>query len=111
MAGDAREPLERGGADVHRLDGGAGGAPAMDQGIERGVGERPAEDFQALLAAAHPGQPVVDEGHPQAGQAGARGRAHRGCKADADAGLHAGLLARGSLRCASARRPGRAGEP
>ena len=38
----------------------------MDQGVEGGVGEGLAEDFQALLAAAHPGQPVVDQRDPEA---------------------------------------------
>ncbi len=39
---------------------------AWIRGCEQGrFGEGTAEDFQAFLAAAHPGEPVVDEGDPE----------------------------------------------
>jgi hypothetical protein len=47
-----------------------------------------AENFQALLAAAHTGQPVVNQGDPQIGPRPCRPM--RG--ADPDAGFHAGPL-------------------
>ena len=37
----------------------------VEQGAERGVRPAAAEAFQALLAAAHAGQPVVDQDHPR----------------------------------------------
>ena len=89
MAEDPRDPLERRGPDRHRLDRRADRAPPVDQGVQGGVGERLAEDFEALLAAAHPGQPVVDERHAEARQAPRRVRAI--APVLSDAGVHAGL--------------------
>ena len=40
----------------------------MDQGIKLCVGKGAAEHLEAFFAAAHPGQPVVHERHPQPGQ-------------------------------------------
>ena len=49
-------------------------APVVDQGVQGGVGEGPAEDLQALLAAPHPGQPVVDQRDPEAREAAGEAR-------------------------------------
>ena len=102
MAEDPRHALERRGPDRHRLDRRAELPRAVDQGVEGRVGEGPAEDLQALLAAAHPGQPVVDQGDPQPREAlprwGRRRRrpiSERGF--DPDAGFHARPL--GVMTC------------
>ncbi len=98
VAEDAGYPLKRRSPDRHRLDRRAERASLMDQGIKRGIGKRPAEHFQTLLAAAHPGQPIVYQSDAQSGQRRTGGTDLRAALAQprngpniAVAGIHAGL--------------------
>ena len=40
----------------------------MNQRMKRRVGKRLAQDLETFLAAAHPGQPIVNQRHPQPGE-------------------------------------------
>ena len=83
-------PLERRGADVHAFDRRTESPASMDQGMQGGVGERLAKDFQAFLPPPHPGQPVMHQGYPQARESRSWATDCR-CGRLADAGVHAGL--------------------
>jgi hypothetical protein len=61
------------------------------------MGERPAEDLQALLSSPHPGQPVVYKSHAEIGQF--RGSGETATRGD---GLGEMVLAGLKIACLSA---------
>ena len=61
-AGGPRHLLEERRDDAPLLDDGRHGAGHLEQGEEIGGRKELAEDLEAALAAAHAGEPVVDEG-------------------------------------------------
>jgi hypothetical protein len=64
VAGGARDPLHRGGPDRLPLDSWRDRAWDSQEGIDRRAGVEFADRFEDFLAAAHAGQPVVENGDP-----------------------------------------------
>ena len=59
--GSRRQSLDERGVHRMRLDGLAHAPASVNQGVDRRVGEAAAERLEDLLAATHPGQPVLDQ--------------------------------------------------
>jgi len=59
----AGKPLKRAGARLKPFDGRADAARSVEQGEELRIGPAAAKHFEALFAAAHAGEPVVDQDH------------------------------------------------
>jgi hypothetical protein len=61
-----REPLDERRVDAMALDRRIDGAPHVDQRVDVGVGIELTQRVEHLLAAAHAGEPVVDQrdAHP-----------------------------------------------
>jgi hypothetical protein len=57
----AREALHERGEDPASFDAGRHGAANVHQAVQRRLGIKLADRVEHLLAAAHPGEPIVDE--------------------------------------------------